>query len=91
MLLPEFGFSVRTHSPRWERTAEFASPLNEMSVKPQSNLTAQVNYTKSLTADTQDAILPDCAWTAEGIFYVAAGTQSLVCMLEALPWLSAGR
>lgn len=90
MLFPEFGFSVRTDSPRWERTAEFSS-LNEMSVKPQSNLTAQVNYTKSLTADTQDAILPDCAWTAQDIFYMAAGTQSLVCMLEALMWLSAGR
>lgn len=52
--------------PKMERTAEFASPLKEMSVELQSNLTAQVNYTKSLTADTEgfpSRLYVDCTRT----------------------------
>ena len=78
MLFLQFNFCVRSHSLRWERTAEFGSPLKEMSVEPQLNLTAQVNCTRSLTADTQ-GFPPDCTWTAlEHFLHGSWGT--VICL-----------
>lgn len=81
MLLPQFQFSTMFHRQRWGRTAEFASPLKEMSVELLLNLTAQVNQAKSLTADTQrfpSRLYVDCTGT------FSTWQLGLVCMLETL-------